>query len=99
MCRHCGERPGRWRGTRAHGYCIRCFKRWMDHGYPASGPPPLRRGAGPKQGRGARIEDYIELRSWGLSQAEAARRLGVVRRTVVRYERAARAGSGLGLAA
>jgi hypothetical protein len=36
--------------------------------------------------RAARVEDYQELRSWGLTRAQAAWRLGVSYRTVMRYE-------------
>ncbi|WP_435109949.1 hypothetical protein [Nocardiopsis synnemataformans] len=34
----------------------------------------------------ARLEDYVELRSWGLSLREAVARLGVTTRTGWRYE-------------
>jgi hypothetical protein len=36
--------------------------------------------------RNGRIEDYAELRSWGLSRREAAARLGVTLRTLDRYD-------------
>jgi hypothetical protein len=36
--------------------------------------------------RAGRIEDYQELRSWGLTRREAAERLGVTLRTVDRYD-------------
>ncbi|MFY7069609.1 hypothetical protein ACOQFV_27440 [Nocardiopsis changdeensis] len=32
-----------------------------------------------------RLEDYLELRSWGVPVPEAARRLGVSERTITRY--------------
>jgi hypothetical protein len=36
--------------------------------------------------RAARVEDYAELRSWGLTRREAAARLGVTLRTLDRYD-------------
>jgi hypothetical protein len=36
--------------------------------------------------RAGRIEDYAELRSWGLTRQEAAARLGVTLRTLDRYD-------------
>ncbi len=36
--------------------------------------------------KNARVEDYAELRWWGLTQVEAAARLGVCERTAQRYE-------------
>ena len=35
----------------------------------------------------ARLEDYVELRSWGLTRREAADRLDVTDRTTVRWHR------------
>ena len=68
-----------------HGWCARCYGRWLNNGKPASGPPPPRqgRGGGPHPGR---VEDYAELRSWGLTREQAARRLGVTLRSALRYE-------------
>lgn len=40
--------------------------------------------------REGRVEDYAELRSWGLTPAQAAERLGVSYRTVMRYQTALR---------
>jgi hypothetical protein len=34
----------------------------------------------------ARLEDYADLRSWGLNRAQAAERMGVSLRTADRYE-------------
>lgn len=34
----------------------------------------------------ARLEDYAELRNWGLTRAQAAQRMGVTLRTADRYE-------------
>jgi hypothetical protein len=39
--------------------------------------------------REGRVEDYAELRSWGLTRAQAAERLGVSYRTAMRYQRSA----------
>ncbi len=36
--------------------------------------------------KNARVEDYAELRWWGLTQAQATARLGVCGRTAQRYE-------------
>ena len=38
----------------------------------------------------ARLQDYTDLRSWGLTRLQAAERMGVTLRTVERYERALR---------
>lgn len=43
-----------------------------------------------RQARRDRIEDYIELRSWGESIKSAATRLGVTTRTIERYRQALR---------
>jgi hypothetical protein len=84
-CSNCHEPyqpgPNAWRG-----FCKPCYRRFVDHGYPVAGPPPARSGLGPKSDLAARIEDYAELRSWGLSRAEAAVRLGLCRRTMARYD-------------
>ena len=40
--------------------------------------------------RAGRIEDYLELRSWGLTRRQAAERLGVTIRTTQRYDAALR---------
>lgn len=37
--------------------------------------------------RNARIEDYVFLKSFGLSQRQIAKRMGLSTRTLVRYER------------
>ncbi len=36
--------------------------------------------------KNARMEDYADLRSWDLTQVQAAARLGVCERTAQRYE-------------
>lgn len=38
----------------------------------------------------ARLEDYAELRSWGLTRRQAAERMHVTLRTIERYETALR---------
>lgn len=38
----------------------------------------------------AALEDYSDLRSWGLTRRQAAERMGVTPRTVERYEAALR---------
>lgn len=38
----------------------------------------------------ARLEDYSDLRSWGLTRRQAAARMGVTLRTADRYEAALR---------
>ena len=68
-----------------------CYKRWVKAGRPASGPPPpktpeQRRPPPRSAERAGRIEDYAELRSWGLSLQDAAARMGLTTRTVERYE-------------
>ena len=56
-----------------------CYQRWRRHGWPDDVPPP-------RAARAGRIEDYLELRSQGLTRTQAAERLGVTRRTIERYE-------------
>jgi hypothetical protein len=38
----------------------------------------------------AHLEDYSDLRSWGLTRRQTAERMGVTMRTVERYEKALR---------
>lgn len=90
VCRHCGE-------TRRHGsfeMCQTCYVRWDRAGRPDTGPPPPQgteaaraaaREANTAARRG-RIEDYQDLRSWGLTREAAAQRLGVTVRTAWDYE-------------
>lgn len=88
-CANCGEpRPpkGGWRKGWACGYCPACYKRWRRHGSPAGGPPPPRPRA-PRAARAGRVEDYTDLRSWGIPDSQAAERLGVSVRTLLRYKR------------
>lgn len=100
ICRHCrkpyvnqphGHRRNHTKAGYAgfRGYCPRCYCRWRDHGYPESGPPAERVQVVGRSAAG-RLEDYAELRSWGLTLAEAATRMQVTRRTVQRYEAALR---------
>lgn len=86
-CTNCEASPPRdahrigWRA----GYCRRCYSRWMDHGFPAGGPPAERVQLVGSSSHG-RVEDYAELRSWGRTRREAAARLGVTIRSALRYE-------------
>ena len=94
-CSYCGKpRPQdpetAWRKGWRRSWCAGCFQRWRRHGSPPDGPPPPRPAGAPgrpQPRRLARVEDYLELRSWGLSDAQAAPRLGVSRRTLDRYKR------------
>ena len=87
VCRKCvtPEPKQPWQGGWRCGYCRRCYTRWMEHGFPASGPPVERVQVTGWRSDG-RVEDYTELRSWGLTRQEAAARLGVTIRSVLRYE-------------
>jgi hypothetical protein len=83
----CGREPGRWRDGARCGYTARCYARWADNGFPAAGPPEPRRVPGIRGSRAGRIEDYTWLRrELGLTREAAMARLGIVRRTVRRYE-------------
>ena len=89
-CKCCGtltsaSRKVAYRG--ACGYCGRCYRRWYAHGCPESGPPPPLLLVAPAD-RAGRIEDYRDLLSWGVAREEAARRLGVSLRTLIRYDSA-----------
>jgi hypothetical protein len=71
------------------GLTTSCRQRWYQAGRPDDFPPPRWTWTGTWAGRGTRedrIDEYAELRSWGLSRAEAAVRLGLCRRTIERYE-------------
>ena len=83
----CGREAGRWRDGARCGYSPRCYARLCDNGFPADGPPAPRRVAGIPGSRQGRIEDYLWLRQeLKLSREQAMARLGIVRRTVRRYE-------------
>lgn len=80
-------------------FAVSCYERWQRAGKPASGPPPPMPAA-PQlaiarerstAARLGRLEDYSELRSWGVSVKDAARRTGVTERTAWRYEAVRRA--------
>jgi hypothetical protein len=91
----CGEPrpPHSWRYGWARGYCGTCYRRWARQGFPRGGPlPPAPRA--PRASRAARIEDYTELRSWGVPDTRAAERLGVSTRTVLRYKQQLRQKAG-----
>ncbi len=81
QCR-CGcGRPVAYRGL-----AEACYARWRYHGCPDEIPAPW-------AARAARAEDYAELRGQGLTEAQAARRLGVSTRTAARYAQRLRAGA------
>lgn len=94
-CKHCGDtkRHG------AYGWCHACYTRWDRAGRPEDGPPqktsPLAvlelAWQAHSERRKGRLEDYQDLRSWGLTVERAARRLGLSERTAWRYEAALRA--------
>jgi hypothetical protein len=70
-----------WRGP----YCYRCYRRWLRLGRPEGGPRPSRQRA--SGSFTDRLEDYAELRSWDVSVAEAAVRVGISARTAAQnYE-------------
>ena len=104
-CRNpaCGEQLRRRTRGRGYaggcGYCLACYDRWVKAGRPASGPPPARhRGGGDRfaavtvsrrQAMAARMEDYAGLRSWDVTPAAAAGRVGIrSAETIARYEAA-----------
>lgn len=81
----CGEQ------ARACGYCRRCYERWHRAGRPQTGPPPptprsARVAARNRAFRAARLEDYADLRSWGVPVRQAAMRVGVTLATAAIYE-------------
>lgn len=84
-CACCG-RTGRHKGR---GLIGACWDREKYHGrltdWPLTQAPvnrPMALAAGTVRGR---FEDYLELRAWGATVPEAARRLGVSERTITRY--------------
>lgn len=83
-------------GHKAFGWCDACYQRWRIAGRPDTGPPPppqdpiAAAAAGRRAAKAARIEDYLELRSWGETREQAAARLGVCEETTRRYDRALR---------
>lgn len=81
VIRVCSQGDGR--PVKAHGWCKPCYQRWLCHGRPEDGPPPPGTRGNSCEGR---VEDYTELKSWGLTRQQAAARLGVTLRTIVRYE-------------
>lgn len=83
-CRVCPAVLGARREGRAYGLCRNCWVRWQSAGFPEDGPQPPERPWG--RVVAARLEDYADLRSWGVSVADAAGRSGVSLRTAQRYE-------------
>ena len=90
FCRS-GVCTGTRSGKRYFGgkWCHGCYGRWRRAGKPDSGPP-AQGSFRASSARTARLEDYQFLRSLGLSRTEAAARLQVCERTVLRYERSIR---------
>jgi hypothetical protein len=73
-CASCGQ----WRRYHSNGWCKCCWRRWVDAGRPASGPPPS-----PYR----RWPEYAELtRDMGHTLRQAAERMGISERTAWRYE-------------
>jgi len=64
-----------------------CYRRWRYRGYPPEIPPAQ------ADTIAGKVEDYAELRAAGFTQAQAAWRLGVSRRTIERYAQRLRAGT------
>lgn len=92
-CRCCRARLGKGfrREGRIHGLCRNCWVRWRAAGFPEDGPSaPVRPW---ERVYAARFEDYQELRSWDVSVADAAVRVGVSVRTAERYETRLRQGA------
>ena len=75
----CG-RPARGR----HGLSDACRKRWLYHDCPEQVPEPSNPGNDHR--KADRLEDYLELRSWGVTRQEAAARIGVCLKTIERYD-------------
>lgn len=96
-CWGCGNE----RRHEGHGLCHGCHVRWDDAGRPDSGPPPAllpeeasRVAVARRQELQAeRLEDFADLDSWGVSDEEAAERLGVSVWTVAEYRKALESGS------
>ena len=92
-CVSCGRArpPAAWRHSWRQGYCGTCYKRWSRHGFPPGGPPRPAARTDPRSPWGSRlgrIEDYADLRAWGVPDEQAAVRLGVSARTLDRYKQA-----------
>ena len=77
----CECRCGCGKAAHALGLSGGCYHRWANAGRPEDFFVP-----GLGAARLGRIEDYLELRERGLTRTEAARRVGVTKRTVQRYE-------------
>lgn len=80
----CCLRCGRDRRHEARGLCVTCY-----HAKPYEPTGTGRGGVGVPRDRATlagRMDDFAELRRWGLSVHAAARRLGIALRTAWRYE-------------
>lgn len=90
---------GRTGPHKARGLIRACYDRALYHGTQHQYPPRSKTAearaalraripqlhAAHRADRLARIEDYVDLREWGESREEAQARLGVTRRTTVRW--------------
>lgn len=87
VCACCGEQG--WHI--GHGWRDACWRRWIEAGKPADGPPPPKPGSGgvlkSREIVASRLEDLALLLDVGVDKREAARRIGVSYKTVCRYER------------
>lgn len=89
VCRGCGE----YERHEGEGYCRACHGRWDAAGRPESGPPPAvpaevsgwRGALHLVEGKADRLEEYAHLAAFGISDEEAAERLGVSVATVADY--------------
>lgn len=89
---------GRVDRHKGRGLVNACWSRERYHGRIDDWPPTkapanyeMKLAASSVRGR---LEDYLELKSWGVPDDEAARRLGVTTRTLQRYEAHLRATTG-----
>lgn len=83
-CRTCPAPLKRKCAGSAHKLCRSCYLRWRKAGFPDEGPPPPARPW--EHHLAARREEYAELRSWGVSVADAAERMGVSLKAAKRCE-------------
>lgn len=84
-CSCCGKRKPHF----GHGRCEACNARWRKAGCPPEGPPPPPLPAAQLSAQRAkeRMRRYAELRAQGYSRTDAAREVGVTRKTTYDYDR------------